>query len=245
MNHPQRLLHITDFHLGNNQGDCLASVDCDASLIRVINALKNECCDGLLVTGDIAHYGAESAYRRLQSYLSDISVPVYMLAGNHDDMASMQSVFGDLEKELVLGDWQLILLDSNESQCDYGQLSADELSFLETTLQSNQARHSLIALHHPPVDIGSAWMDAMQLKNKQAFFDIIDRFDSPRTVIWGHIHQEFDQQRKAVRLLSSPSTCSQFLPRSAQHQLDRKGPGYRWLELNTDGSVDSGVIRVD
>ncbi|PCH61352.1 MAG: phosphodiesterase [Gammaproteobacteria bacterium] len=239
-----RLLHVTDLHLGNNKGDCLSSIDCDESLNQVIEQLKNERYDALLITGDIANHGAKSAYLRLQVYLSEIKMPVYMLPGNHDDKALMQQVFGELNNKIELGAWNLIFLDSNDGKHYHGQLSVNELDFLEGALKQSEGRHTLIALHHPPVDIGSAWMDAMQLKNKQAFFDIIDCFESPRAVVWGHIHQEFDQYRRGVRLLSSPSTCSQFLPQSAQHQKDTQAAGYRWLELNADGSLDTGVIRV-
>ena len=239
-----RLLHITDLHLGDNKGDRLSLIDCDESLSQVIEQLKNERYDALLITGDIANHGAKSAYQRLQEYLSEIKIPIYMLPGNHDDAALMQEVFGKSNNIAQLGAWNLIFLDSNDGRHYHGQLSVNELRFLEGALKRSKGRHALIALHHPPVDIGSAWMDVMQLKNKHAFFDIIDRFESPRAVIWGHTHQEFDQYRKGIRLLSSPSTCSQFLPQSAQHQKDTQAAGYRWLELNADGSLDTGVIRV-
>ncbi|MBL4852138.1 MAG: phosphodiesterase [Gammaproteobacteria bacterium] len=244
MSKPLRLLHITDLHLGNNKGDRLSHIDCDASLYQVINLIKSEHFDALFITGDIASHGALNAYQRLQEMLAEIKTPIYLLPGNHDDIDVMHQIFSDLKNNVEFGDWQLILLDSTEGKHDFGRLSTDELQFLEASLQETQAKYSLIALHHPPVDIDSAWMDAMQLKNKQAFFDIIDRFDSPRAIVWGHVHQEFDQQRKGVRLLASPSTCSQFLPNSAQHQNDIQAAGYRWLQLNADGSVDTGVVRI-
>ena len=33
---------------------------------------------------------------------------------------------------------------------------------------------------------------------------------------WGHVHQCFDDRRRGVRLLATPSTCAQFLPLSDQ-----------------------------
>ncbi|NOX26694.1 MAG: phosphodiesterase [Gammaproteobacteria bacterium] len=244
MSIPLKLIHITDLHLGDKAGDQLSNIDCDESLKHVMNLFKEDTYDALLITGDIAANGAREAYQRLQHILPDIEAPIYLLPGNHDNLAAMQQVFGQLEKNNVLGDWQIILLDSNEDNRYFGQLSSDELNFLEQSLQKERDKHSLIALHHPPVDIGSQWMDAMQLKNKNEFFAIIESYSSPQAIIWGHTHQEFDQQRKGVRLLSSPSTCSQFLPRSDQHQKDTLGPGYRWLELHADGRIKTGVIRV-
>ena len=245
MNKPIKIIHITDLHLADHAEDQLFGMDCDESLKHVITLFRDDDYDALLITGDIAHLGARSAYERLRLALSEIAVPVYLLPGNHDDVTVMNDVFGGLEKHVMLGDWQLILLDSNEGNLHFGQLSDDELNHLEGRLQESHAKYSLVALHHPPVEIASAWMDAMQLKNKEAFFAIIERYSSPQAIVWGHIHQEFDQQRQGVRLLSSPSTCSQFLPRSEQHQKDILGPGYRWLELHTNGRIDTGVVRVD
>ena len=65
-----------------------------------------------------------------------------------------------------------------------------------------------------------------------------------RAVIWGHVHQTFDQLRKGVRLLSTPSTCVQFLPNSEEFAVDMIPPGYRWLELYPDGTFETDVVRL-
>ena len=65
-----------------------------------------------------------------------------------------------------------------------------------------------------------------------------------RAVIWGHVHQTFEQQRKGVRLLATPSTCVQFLPDSKEFAVDMVPPGYRWLELYPDGTLKTGVERL-
>jgi len=62
-----------------------------------------------------------------------------------------------------------------------------------------------------------------------------------RAVVWGHIHQPYDQRRGHLRLMGTPSTCVQFLPGSTQFALDASPPGYRWLWLEPDGSLDTAV----
>ncbi|MNJ82082.1 3',5'-cyclic adenosine monophosphate phosphodiesterase CpdA [compost metagenome] len=47
-----------------------------------------------------------------------------------------------------------------------------------------------------------------------------------------------------MRLLASPSTCIQFEPGSEDFKVGEQAPGYRWLRLHTDGSIDTGVSRV-
>ena len=51
--------------------------------------------------------------------------------------------------------------------------------------------------------------------------------------------------RNDVRLLSTPSTCIQFEPQSEDFSIDTLAPGYRWLTLNPDGSLDTGISRVE
>lgn len=233
-------------HLGNAQGDTLAGVDCDASLLAVLKLIETEAdpFDLFLITGDIAHFGAESAYRRLKDYLTAIGVPIAMLPGNHDDAVALASVFGELPRRMVMGNWQCIFLDSNGKDENNGYLDDEELAFLEHALAKPMADHSMIALHHQPVDIGSRWIDTMQLENKQLFFDIVDKYANTRLVIWGHVHQAFDAWHRQVRLLSSPSTCTQFLPMSDIHLKDDLKAGYRWLDLKTDGTMETGIVRV-
>jgi Icc protein len=63
-------------------------------------------------------------------------------------------------------------------------------------------------------------------------------------VLWGHVHQQIDRRRGELQLMASPSTCVQFAPGYENFKADDQPPGYRWLELNPDGTVESGVSRV-
>ncbi|MDO8698550.1 MAG: phosphodiesterase, partial [Pseudomonas sp.] len=98
--------------------------------------------------------------------------------------------------------------------------------------------------HHHPVSIGCRWMEPIGLRNADELFAVLDAYPQVRGVLWGHIHQEFDQLRNGVRLLASPSTCVQFAPGSEEFQVDQEAPGYRWLRLHADGQLETGVSRV-
>ena len=88
-------------------------------------------------------------------------------------------------------------------------------------------------------------MDAMGLANTAEFFGILDRYAQVRAVLFGHIHQVFEQRRGSVHLLSAPSTSAQFLPATEVHVDDPVPPGYRWLVLHADGRFDTGVSRLE
>jgi Icc protein len=59
------------------------------------------------------------------------------------------------------------------------------------------------------------------------------------------VHQVHDTERNGVKLFSTPSTCAQFLPLSNSFAIDRRPPGYRWLDLNPDGTITTEVVWVE
>ena len=103
---------------------------------------------------------------------------------------------------------------------------------------------TLICMHHPPVPMGSAWLDNPGLRNAEPFLQLVRRHSQVRAVLWGHVHQASDRYVDRVRFMSTPSTCAQFLPDSDEFRVDARPPGMRWLTLNPDGGLTTEVVRV-
>ena len=74
---------------------------------------------------------------------------------------------------------------------------------------------------------------------------MIDRHKNVRAILWGHVHQAYDGLRKNVRLLATPSTCAQFVPRADEFAVDARPPAYRTLQLQPDGTLVTEVVWVD
>jgi Icc protein len=102
----------------------------------------------------------------------------------------------------------------------------------------------LVCLHHQPVPVGCAWLDDQMVADADALFTFLDRHQSVRGVLWGHVHQALDRERNGVALMASPSTCVQFAPGQIDFKADTAAPGYRWLELHPDGRIRTGISRV-
>jgi Icc protein len=96
-------------------------------------------------------------------------------------------------------------------------------------------------LHHHPVEMGSRWLDGIGLANAGEFWRVIDSHTHVRGIVWGHVHQEYDGERNGVRLLGTPSTCAQFLPKSDRYAVDSRPPAYRRFNLHDDGRIDTEV----
>lgn len=159
-------------------------------------------------------------------------------------MESEQDSLGIQGRLVYLGDWLLVLLDSSVAGQVYGQFAASELDFLAHVLEGHPDRHIIVSLHHQPVPVGSLWIDQYVVRNADAFFQLVDEHPQVKIITWGHVHQEFEQQRNGVTLVATPSTCVQFKPLCDDFTVDTQMPGYRWFELNDDGTFATGIARV-
>lgn len=243
-----RVLQLTDPHLMADPAGALLGVNTRDSLDAVIaSALADDIApDLILATGDLAQDGSEQAYRVFQDKIRVFNCPSLWLAGNHDNLRNLAAVIAGTsaaDRHRVLGGWQFVQLNSSVPGQVHGELDEQELAFLETALSRYPDHPAVVTLHHHPVDIGSDWMERIGLRNRDAFWRVIDRFAQVRLVLWGHIHQELDRERKGVRLLATPSTCVQFATASPNFSVEARAPGYRWLTLHDNGDLNTVVGR--
>ena len=243
-----RLLHLTDPHLFGDESGEIYDVKTSLSLRCVLQQARSDnpvLPDAILVTGDIADDCSSEAYTHLRNQLQGWGVPVLCLPGNHDEPALMARLLGSDGFQYCgraeFGDWALVLLDSHLPREPSGRVAAPELERLAAELRQAAERHVLVCLHHPPVPIGSAWLDAVGLQNGAEVLHVLDRFSNVRVVLAGHVHQAFDTQAGRLRILTTPSTCAQFTPDTEDCKMDLRPPGYRWIELRADGSIRTEV----
>lgn len=245
-----RLLQISDIHLFADRGGRiggLCSHDSLAAVLDHVRARHLADTDALLLTGDLVNDEPEG-YAHLLASLESFTQPIFAIPGNHDRITPMRAACDKAQFQIGghvdFAHWRLILLDSTIPGSDHGELSPLELQRLDAALASAGALHVLVALHHHPVALASAWLDPLGLRNASELFAITDRYPSVRAICWGHVHQAFEVRRNRVRLMSVPSTCVQFKPLSEEFATDATAPGYRRLLLHRDGTVESEVIRV-
>lgn len=246
-----RVLQVTDTHLFADLSGQLIGVDTERSYAEVMEKVLGEFwpVDLILATGDLVHDGSESGYRRLKGQLEDLAVRTLVIPGNHDDPAVMRRIFSagrvTWSDSALLGQWQFVMLDSSLAGSAAGHLTRSQLLMLEQCLTSYPDHYALVCLHHHPIAIGCDWIDRIAVDNGCELFEVLDRHERVRGVVWGHVHQEFETIRHGVRLLASPSTCVQFRPRQRDFAVDDAPPGFRWLQLYADGRIETSVVRVN
>ena len=244
------VLQITDSHLRKEPEGTLLGMNTRNSLDAILDLISEnkEQPDLVLATGDIAQDASPEAYHCFEQKMLAFNCPIIWLAGNHDDRDVIRSSVSNkstLLKTVIEKQWKLIFLDSTVKGKVYGELPAEELVYLRQELEKDQEKHVMICFHHHPVKIDCQWLDTIGLRNANELFELIDQFDHIKLVLWGHIHQEFDQVREGIRLLASPSTCVQFKPKTDKFAVDELAPGYRWLRLHEDGAIETRVERAN
>lgn len=243
------LLQLTDSHLFAEAEGSLLGMKTADSLRQVVALAMAEQpnVDLMIATGDLSQDGTLASYERFAEMTACIDAPQYWMAGNHDEAAVMADHYGHtprMAQVVDVGSWRVTLLDSSVSGSVPGWLADEQLHTLQASLEGAPDRHHLVCLHHHPVPIDCPWMAPIGLRNAEAFWAVVDRYPQVRSVLWGHVHQHLDRQRGSVRLLASPSTCVQFKPLSEDFAVDRIAPGYRWLRLQPDGEIETGISRV-
>lgn len=241
-----RVIQLTDTHLRAVPGEPLRGGDPDASLRAVLAAIEADGFPDLfLLTGDLADDPVPAAYERLRDLIGNTGVPAWCLPGNHDDHDVMRA---ELNRDGLatprarrVNGWLFVLLDSTVPGETGGELGAAELAALASAVSSYPEEPALIALHHPPVALGSAWIDALGLVDAEALFEVIEDNPNVRAVIWGHAHQQWEGQWDNVHLFGTPSTGIQFKPGVDEYVHDTRPPAWRELLLQADGTVESTV----
>ncbi|MBV6273243.1 metallophosphoesterase [Alcaligenaceae bacterium CGII-47] len=263
---PITIVQVTDPHLYGDPACRLLGVQTDASLRGVLQHIiaHQLDIDLLLATGDITQDNSVAAHKRFLRLAAGVPAPLRGLPGNHDAGPSFHQIWrGHADPIMDIGNWRLILLDTRVPGSNAGRLGDDQLELLFSAAKQAKHKHLLIAMHHNPVPMGSAWLDAMMLANPDALFDTLRQLPQARAILWGHVHQEYDgtydlnaapdpqkpedatYTPHRLRLFSTPSTCVQFTPGGQTFSLDSVAPAYRWLVLQPDGSLDTGVTRVE
>ena len=219
-----------------------------ASLQNVLSHIEASAwpADIMAMTGDLIQDDSREAYEHLREWLSPLGLPIHCVPGNHDVRALMQDALSDPPfhycASIEIGDWQIAGIDSCLAGSAAGQIDAAELARLAALLEESTAANVLICLHHPPLPVGSRWLDSVGLRNADEFLQLISRFDKVRAAIFGHVHQAFDETHGSIRIIGTPSTCRQFKVGSSEFAVDDNPPAYRRISLFPDGTIEHELI---
>jgi Icc protein len=245
---PLRILHLTDPHLFADTREKLRGTETYSSLCAVIDHYRNNDwrADLVVVTGDLIQDDSAEAYEHFRRILSALQLSVYCVPGNHDVRALMRTALSDPPfyycDSVEAGNWLITGIDSCVTGQAGGHLTEAELARLDTTIARSTARDVMVCLHHPPVPMGSKWLDSVGLDNGEEFVERIAASGKVRLAIFGHVHQPYDADHGGVRIIATPSTCRQFAQGSDDFAVDDNPPAYRRISLHADGHFEYELV---
>ncbi|HYK52808.1 MAG TPA: phosphodiesterase [Candidatus Eremiobacteraceae bacterium] len=247
------VVQISDTHLFEDPSTRLWGIAPEHHADEVIDAVIAVAPEPelVLVTGDCSGDGSLASYERLGKKIARFDAPACFLPGNHDDAALMAQHLMNrtLDKEKLCftydaAGWRFIMLDSSVRGEDAGCIGDAQREWLRNTLASAPLKPVIIAVHHNPVPVGSQWLDTMTISDGAALLAILDTAPQVKAVLFGHVHQDFEDYRDGTLYASVPSTFFQFKPRSKDFgRDDGRAAGARLVRLGDD-KVTSTVLRV-
>ncbi len=247
-------IQISDTHLFADPAAMLWNVAPEPRLDAVVARLREIAPDPefVLITGDCSADGSPESYARLSQKMTLLSPHAYYLPGNHDNASFMAShlaarKLARFEKFTQTFDacgWRFILLDSSVAGEDGGSIGNQQRDWLRAQLTRDGKIPTVIAVHHNPLPVGSAWMDKMTISDAPALLSLLDTSPNVKLVLYGHVHQETMEKRGQTVYASAPSTFFQFKPRSEVFaQDDSQMSGARVISIGVE-PVAGRVVRV-
>jgi 3',5'-cyclic AMP phosphodiesterase CpdA len=214
------IAQITDTHIRPAGRLAYRKVDTTAYLTRAVQHLLglDPRPDVVVATGDLVDAGRPDEYRRLRALLTPLTMPVYLVPGNHDDRGALREVFADhaylprtgFVQYVVEGfPVRLVALDTLVPGQPGGLLCAERLAWLDARLAEAPERPTLIFMHHPPFRTGIHHMDAMGLAGGDAMRDVVARHRQVEAVVCGHLHRPIQVRWGGTIASTAPSTAHQ------------------------------------
>lgn len=221
------IAQITDLHMRRDETPMSGLLKTRPYIATAVDRLIDLAPDLVVVTGDLTDVGSVEEYHWLRAELMRLPMPVRLVPGNHDRRDHLRAVFADHRYLPTSGplhwvedqfDVRVIGLDDVLAGHEYGWLNDEDLMWLDHRL-AEQARPTVIAVHHPPFKTGLQSMDAINLRNGDALADVVRRHPHVERVICGHHHRPISAAWAGTIVQVAPAVPHQvhldFNPRDA------------------------------
>lgn len=237
---------FTDCHLFADKQQQHHGAEVYQNLVAVLKEIKQlPELDFAIFTGDLTQDHSTRSYQNFVDAIteSQLTIPIYWLAGNHDEITLMNRFLVNAPfnnaKKIENDYWQVILLDS-KSETPAGEVSTKQLNNLQQTIDPD--KFQLLIMHHHAADVGY-FIDRHGLNNQQEFWQHINRYPSIKAVACGHVHNALMKKHPSslhkVPVLTCPATSIQFDQSSDTVTNANLSAGFRVHQLCSTGEVRS------
>jgi len=138
-----RIVHITDTHINSGMPDR------DTKLLSVLYQAGAAGADLIIISGDLVQNGGFGPFNRFYNLISQSSVPIYVVPGNHDhdpnlNFAPYVAVFGDDYYTVNIGpDIFMTMANSH-----LGELNSTQIGWIERDMAASSAQTKILSFHY-------------------------------------------------------------------------------------------------
>lgn len=219
------------------------------------NLAKDSTLSAIIFTGDLSQDHSEKSYKNfvLAVEKSEIKIPIYYLAGNHDNENLLRHYLSKppfiSNKIIENKQWQIFLLNS-KSDTPAGVITQQSLNSIEEKI--NPDKNQLLFIHHHPIDVGY-FVDRHGLQNHQQFWQFISKHNSIKAIACGHVHRALMLTKQVaqhkVQVFTCPATSIQFDPSAkivkalpvSTLKITEQGIGYRRFVLPINAELSTSL----
>lgn len=216
------LIHITDTHILPPGEVLYDEVDTASHLrrtVKLINRLR-PVPDVVMITGDLVEQANNVSYEHFIELIRPLSMPTYVLPGNHDNPRLMSEVFaatpyfpatsGTFQYAVEDFPFRILALNSRSEGTELPEFDELRLTWLaEQLVQSDKP--VLIALHHPPMKTGIELIDMGGSHWYQGLKSLLTEHDNVKLMICGHCHTDLFGHIGQVPVYMAGATAHQLV----------------------------------
>lgn len=213
------LVHISDTHLLAGGERLYGSVDSETHLRNLLGEVEASGGrpDAIVFTGDLADRGQPDAYDRLRALVDPIAARlgsrVIWVMGNHDERGAFRFGLRDelpttepIDDVSWLGGLRIITLDSSVPGHHHGELSDEQLAWLEDQLATPAPEGSILAMHHPPVPSMLDLAATVELRDQSKLAAVLQGSDV-RSILAGHLHYSSTATFAGIPVSVASASC--------------------------------------
>ena len=238
-----KLIQITDLHIGTD-GEDTYGIDVRKNFLDVLEAVKNEKPDHVIISGDLCLMeGQSEVYEWIKGHLDASNLTYEVQSGNHDDPVLIAKCFGleTTENHIFykkkIGEKNILFLDTT-----HYHLPDNQLVWLENELKKLD-EELILFIHHPPLKSGVPFMDNKHyLKNMEAVQTVLFEYPHPIHIFCGHYHVDKVVQQKNLTVYITPACYFQIDYRETDFKVDHMRIGYREIIAAVVGAVIGGIL---
>ena len=218
-----RFIHVSDIHV-IPRGNSLNGVDPVQNLQTCVADINHFAAGGsgapsaqfCVFTGDLVDRGDRESYELLHEILAGLSLPYYLMLGNHDRRPAFFETFGQftpdpagfMQYAVDTAAGVLVFTDTLENDTHAGVYCERRQSWLADVLQSHRGKPIYLFIHHPPFDINLPGLDSMKLAEAEELYSILRSHDV-RHMFFDHVHRALSGNWRGIPFSSVPCTVHQ------------------------------------